>query len=303
MNSSNVERKPELEMVEDMERHDDGATQVGRDDVIHNKELLEEAFAAENHEHSMTMWQAAKSYPAACIWAFIMAFTIASPLPAALHAYVADLEVMESFDMFLIGNFVALPAFYNKYGVDQGDGKGYLIPTRWQTSLSQAGQIGAFLGVFMAPPITNRLGYRWTALIGLMLMNATIFISFFADSLPVFLIGQLFEGIPWGFFISMSPAYWYVRHEQLQKVHQKVADKQLGNRTHPSARSGDCHTPNVLGDWQYHRWCRDLLTQQAHRRVGVSYPARHSMDISNTTYDPHLVRPRIAMVARPPRTP
>lgn len=191
MNAANVERKPELEMVEDMERHDDAATQVGRDDVIHNKELLEEAFAAETHEHSMTVWQAAKSYPAACIWAFIMAFTI----------------VMESFDMFLIGNFVALPAFYNKYGVDQGDGKGFVIPTRWQTSLSQAGQIGAFLGVFLAPPITNRLGYRWTALIGLMLMNATIFISFFADSLPVFLVGQLFEGIPWGFFISMSPAY------------------------------------------------------------------------------------------------
>lgn len=57
----------------------------------------------------------------------------------------------------------------------------------------------------MAGPITTRLGYRWTTMIGLMLMNATIFISFFANSLPVFLIGQLFEGMPWGLFIAVSP--------------------------------------------------------------------------------------------------
>jgi MFS transporter, SP family, general alpha glucoside:H+ symporter len=115
-------------------------------------------------------------------------------------------QVMESFDMFLVGNFVALPAFRQKYGILLSSGE-HVIPTRWQTALTQAGQIGAFLGVFIAGPITNRLGYRWATIIGLMLMNATIFISFFADSLPLFLVGQLLEGIPWGFFIANSPAY------------------------------------------------------------------------------------------------
>jgi SP family general alpha glucoside:H+ symporter-like MFS transporter len=33
----------------------------------------------------------------------------------------------------------------------------------------------------MAGPITNRLGYRWTTRLGLVLMNATIFISFFVS--------------------------------------------------------------------------------------------------------------------------
>jgi SP family general alpha glucoside:H+ symporter-like MFS transporter len=33
----------------------------------------------------------------------------------------------------------------------------------------------------MAGPITNIIGYRWTTLLGLMLMNATIFISFFVS--------------------------------------------------------------------------------------------------------------------------
>ena len=90
-----------------------------------------------------------------------------------------------------------------------------MIPTKWQTALTQAGQIGAFLGVFMAGPITTRLGYRWTTMIGLMLMNATIFISFFANSLPVFLIGQLFEGMPWGLFIAVSPGTLFLSGRRL----------------------------------------------------------------------------------------
>lgn len=82
--------------------------------------------------------------------------------------------------MFLNGNFVALPAFQKHYGV-YVEGSGYTIPTKWQSALFQAGQCGAFIGVFVAGPITNVLGYRWTTILGLMLMNATIFVSFFVS--------------------------------------------------------------------------------------------------------------------------
>lgn len=90
------------------------------------------------------------------------------------------MQVMESFDMFLVGNFVALPYFKEQYGVLL-DGE-YVIETKWQSALFQAGQCGAFLGVFMAGPITTRLGYRWTTILALIMMNATIFISFFVSS-------------------------------------------------------------------------------------------------------------------------
>ena len=113
---------------------------------------------------------------------------------------------MESFDMFLSGNFVAQDAFKKRYGVLLPDGQ-YAIETKWQSALFQSGQCGAFVGVFMAGPITNRLGYRWTTILGLVLMNATIFISFFAQSLEVLTVGQALEGIPWGFFIANAPAY------------------------------------------------------------------------------------------------
>lgn len=89
---------------------------------------------------------------------------------------------MESFDMFLNGNFVALDPFQRRYGVPLNDGTGkYAIPTKWQSALFQSGQCGAFVGVFAAGPVTNRLGYRWTTLLALVLMNATIFISFFVS--------------------------------------------------------------------------------------------------------------------------
>jgi SP family general alpha glucoside:H+ symporter-like MFS transporter len=88
---------------------------------------------------------------------------------------------MESFDMFLNGNFVAQKWFQRTYGVKTGPDQ-WTIPTRWQSALFQSGQCGAFLGVFMAGPITNRLGYRWTTILALILMNATIFISFFVST-------------------------------------------------------------------------------------------------------------------------
>jgi len=90
---------------------------------------------------------------------------------------------MESFDMFLNGNFVALSAFKERYGVQVAGETTKSIPTKWQSSLFQAGQCGAFVGVFLAGPITNRLGYRLTTLLALVLMNATIFISFFVSNL------------------------------------------------------------------------------------------------------------------------
>ena len=113
---------------------------------------------------------------------------------------------MESFDMFLNGNFVALPAFQKHYGVHV-EGHGWTIPTRWQSALFQAGQCGAFVGVFVAGPITNRFGYRWTTIFALMLMNATIFISFFVSSPSVSVVSLLSNGSLAG-RLARTPRRW-----------------------------------------------------------------------------------------------
>ncbi|WVQ69778.1 uncharacterized protein L199_007998 [Kwoniella botswanensis] len=155
--------------------------------------VMNEAVNAEELEHSMGVLEAAKAYPMGCFWAFVICFCI----------------IMESYDTFLIGNFVALPSFTQAYGIPvvENGVTTWVLATRWQTALQQAGQIGAFIGIFICGPLTDRVGYRYATLVGLVLMIATIFISFFAKSLPIFLVGQLLEGIPWGFFIANAPAY------------------------------------------------------------------------------------------------
>jgi SP family general alpha glucoside:H+ symporter-like MFS transporter len=114
---------------------------------------------------------------------------------------------MESYDVFLIGNFVALPAFKDRFGIYDPKTNAYVIETKWQSALQCSGQLGALIGVMLAGSLTSRVGYRWATIIGLMLLNAMIFVSFFAESLPVFFAGQLLEGVPWGIFIANAPAY------------------------------------------------------------------------------------------------
>ncbi|TVY54744.1 Alpha-glucosides permease MPH3 [Lachnellula suecica] len=154
-----------------------------------------DAIEAENAEYNMGVLEAVRAYPMASFWAFIMSFCI----------------IMESYDVFLMGNFVALPAFVNKFGVPYFDVKtgkeGLVIATKWQSALQVSGQLGALIGVFLAGPLTSRIGYRWATITGLMLLNAFIFIFYFANSLPVIFVAQLLEGIPWGIFIANAPAY------------------------------------------------------------------------------------------------
>lgn len=112
---------------------------------------------------------------------------------------------MESYDVFLIGNFVALPKFKEDFGVlHNGE---WVIETKWQSALQVSGQLGALIGVFLAGPLTSRIGYRYATLTGLMLLNVFIFSFYFAKTLPVMFVAQLLEGIPWGIFIANAPAY------------------------------------------------------------------------------------------------
>ncbi|KAI5456779.1 general substrate transporter [Mariannaea sp. PMI_226] len=150
-----------------------------------------DAVEAENAEHNMGVLEAVRAYPMASFWAFVMSFTI----------------IMESYDVFLIGNFVALPAFTAKYGVYDAATDKNVIVTKWQSALQVSGQLGALIGVFVAGPLTSRIGYRWATISGLMLLNAFIFVFYFAESMPVIFVAQLLEGVPWGIFIANAPAY------------------------------------------------------------------------------------------------
>jgi SP family general alpha glucoside:H+ symporter-like MFS transporter len=115
---------------------------------------------------------------------------------------------MESYDVFLTNNFIAVPAFQRQFGVPlPGKPNEFVIVTKWQSALQVSGQLGALVGVIIAGPLTSRIGYRYATFLGLMLLNAFIFIFYFAKTMPVFFAAQVLEGIPWGIFIANAPAY------------------------------------------------------------------------------------------------
>ncbi|EMC92668.1 hypothetical protein BAUCODRAFT_257323 [Baudoinia panamericana UAMH 10762] len=153
-----------------------------------------DAIEAENAEHNMTVIEAVRAYPMATFWAFVMSSTI----------------IMESYCVFLIGNFLGLPAFTTRFGIPDPTATtsgGYVVAYKWQSSLQVSGQLGALVGVFLAGPLTSAIGYRWATILGLMLLNCFIFVFYFAESIEVIFAAQILEGIPWGIFIANAPAY------------------------------------------------------------------------------------------------
>ncbi|GKT52632.1 alpha-glucosides permease MPH3 [Colletotrichum spaethianum] len=149
-----------------------------------------DAIEAEQAEYDMGVLEAVKLYPMASLWAFIMSTTI----------------IMESYCVFLMGSFVAMDEFKDTFGIIDKDGN-KSIEASWQSALQVGGPLGAIIGVCIAGPITSRIGYRWATILGLMLLNAFIFVFYFANSLAVMFVSQLLEGIPWGIFIANAPAY------------------------------------------------------------------------------------------------
>jgi MFS family permease len=169
---------------------------------------------------------------------------------------------MEAYCLFLIGNFIALPAFAQRYGIWSEKDDKWVIETKWQSALQVIGPVGAIIGVVIAGPITSRIGYRWATILGLMLLNCFIFIFYFADSLPVMLIAQLFEGIPWGIFVANSPAYC-----------SEIVPLQLRAPATQMLQMFWAIGAIIVGGVAYHY--NDLHTQQAFRYVSIFFFARY----------------------------
>lgn len=51
---------------------------VHQPEIFTDKDLMTNAFEAENREHEMTLWAAVKDHPMACFSAFVFCFTIVS---------------------------------------------------------------------------------------------------------------------------------------------------------------------------------------------------------------------------------
>lgn len=164
--------------------------------------------------------------------------------------------------MFLNGNFVAQAAFQKRYGVQVADG--YAIETKWQSALFQAGQCGAFVGVFLAGPVVNKFGYRWTTIFALILMNATIFISFFVSRattmfIPFRCLTACYLGP-----ITRAPYCWTgIGGYPLGILHCHWSRLRIRDRSSRPSRCLHCYSADVLVHWLHRRCWRYSWLQQA----------------------------------------
>lgn len=63
------------------------------------------------------------------------------------------------------------------------------------------------LGLFFNGIIADRIGYRKTLIGALVSCSAFVFVLFFAESLVQLLVGEIFIGVSWGFFQTLTTTY------------------------------------------------------------------------------------------------
>ncbi|KAI1018727.1 hypothetical protein LB503_005559 [Fusarium chuoi] len=171
-----------------VEHNEDLATHDTRDEKSNSNIMLgragsweatlDEAQAANAHEHALTVRQALKSYPWAVVWSLVVSLSI----------------IMEGYDTILIGSLYAYPTYARRFGEYQEATKTYQIPARWQSAMGSGPQAGAIVGAILNGFIIQRFGYRPAFLLGVVLMAAFVMVSFFGMSVELQAVGQILCG-------------------------------------------------------------------------------------------------------------
>lgn len=99
-----------------------------------------------------------------------------------------------------MSSFYGQAQFQARFGTySEKEGKN-LIPTQWQTGLSNSSAVSQLVGLVINAWAQDRFGSRKTLMFFMVIMALAIFIPFFSTSLTMLAIGQFACGIPWGVF-------------------------------------------------------------------------------------------------------
>lgn len=148
------------------------AVKVEVEDVVAN------AQDATAQEHELKLLDAIRLYPKSIFWSIVMSTAI----------------IMEGYDTKLIGTLFAQPVLQKQYGQLAKAPDSYQISAPWQIGLGNGSTCGQLIGLLLSGHLSERFGFRKTAITGLMLMSAVLFMTFFAPDLKVLLAGQILLG-------------------------------------------------------------------------------------------------------------
>jgi SP family general alpha glucoside:H+ symporter-like MFS transporter len=150
-----------------------------------------DARAATSAEHKMSLSDGIRLYPKAIGWSILLSCTI----------------IMEGYDTALITAFFAFPVFRRSYGTKIPGTSDYQISPPWQSGLLGAALSGEVLGLACNGFLTDRFGYRKTLLAALLWLAVFIFLAFFAFNIEMLLVSQIFCGLSWGVFQTLTTTY------------------------------------------------------------------------------------------------
>ncbi|KXG53002.1 Major facilitator superfamily domain, general substrate transporter [Penicillium griseofulvum] len=163
---------------------------VERQDSVPTAKATNNAKAATESEHKMTLLQGIRTYPKAIGWSVLISTCIA----------------MEGYDISLVNNFYAFPQFTRKYGELTADGS-YQVPAAWQAGLSNGAYCGEIIGLLINGWASERFGYRYTIMTSLALISIFTAIFFTAPNIQTLLAAEILAGVPWGIFQTLTVTY------------------------------------------------------------------------------------------------
>jgi MFS transporter, SP family, general alpha glucoside:H+ symporter len=114
---------------------------------------------------------------------------------------------MEGYDTALITAFYAFPVFRRSYGTKLPMSNDYQISPAWQSGLLGAALSGEILGLACNGYLTDKFGYRRTLLGALVWLAVFITLAFFAFNIEMLLVSQIFCGLSWGVFQTLTTTY------------------------------------------------------------------------------------------------
>jgi SP family general alpha glucoside:H+ symporter-like MFS transporter len=139
--------------------------------------IAEDAAKAAEAEQTQGLWKGLKLYKKAAGWSILLSCAI----------------IMEGFDIVLIANLLAVPAFKRRFGNELPDGS-YELTAAWQSGLTNGAYVGEILGLMINGWVADRIGFKKTMIGALTLVTGFIFILFFVQNIVMLLCGLILMG-------------------------------------------------------------------------------------------------------------
>ena len=112
-----------------------------------------------------------------------------------------------SFDVVVTTGFFAVPDFAKTFGRFYQEKKVHEVPPAVKAGIVNAVLVGEIVGLTLCGWVAERIGFKRTISVALVLVSLFLLLLFFANHTAIFIVGQFLCGIPLGVFQTLPATY------------------------------------------------------------------------------------------------